>query len=296
MPSVSASSVGAPGKTLNIYPQGTVGPNVVPRALETVELTRLVADYRNATRCAMLAGFDGVEVHAAHGYLLDQFLRSGTNQRTDQYGGSSENRCRLLFEVLVAVLAEAGPGRVSVRLSPTQPGSANFFGAADENLLDSDGLHVTYGHVVRELNSLPLAYVLFTEPRWHGGKYDNNVEKDPGFNMPITNSVMYRKVYRGVLMAAGGFTPQSAEGAVQTGTCDMIAFGRWFIANPDLPQRIRVGAPLNRYVRDTFYSYEEEGYTDYPDMVGSVGVTGKYTTVEPLTLGSPASERTAARL
>jgi len=285
MPSVSASAIAAPGKTLNAYPAGQIVPNAVPRALETDEIPRLVADYRHAARCAMRAGFDGVEVHAAHGYLLDQFLCSGTNRRTDAYGGSHENRCRLLMEVLSVVVEEAGAGRVAVRLSPTQPGAANFFGAEDENIMDANGLHVTYGYIVKRLNDLPLAYVLFTEPRWHGGKYDNDVEKDPGHNMPLTNSLAYRGACRGVLMAAGGFTPASAQAAVGDGFCDLVAFGRWFISNPDLPQRIRAGAPLNRYVRDTFYTYGEEGYTDYPDMAGSIGTAGKYGLVDQGALG-----------
>merc|ERR1719215_792596 len=118
---------------MNSYPPGDRVPNAEPRALEASELPRLVEDYRHAARCAMRAGFDGVEVHAAHGYLLDQFLRSGTNRREDAYGGSPENRCRLVLEVLEAVAGEVGPGRVAVRLSPTQEGSANFFGAEDDN-------------------------------------------------------------------------------------------------------------------------------------------------------------------
>merc|ERR1712224_1019306 len=173
-----------------------------------------------------------------------------------------------------------GPGRVAVRLSPTQPGSAGFFGAKDTNELDADGRHKTYGHAVRSLNSFPLAYLLLTEPRWAGGKYDNDVEKDPGFNMPITNSNTYRPIYKGVLMAAGGFLPAAAEDSVQNGTLDLVAFGRWFISNPDLPERIRLGKPLNRYVRNTFYSYEAEGYVDYPDLQGNFGVIGKYPLVD----------------
>mmetsp|Transcript_74990 Transcript_74990/g.219665 ORF Transcript_74990/g.219665 Transcript_74990/m.219665 type:complete len:424 (+) Transcript_74990:123-1394(+) len=289
LPSVSASALAMKGKTRNIYPEGTVGPNATPRALETAEIPRLVEDYRHAASCAIRAGFDGVELHAAHGYLIDQFLRTGTNQREDQYGGSPENRCRLLLEVVGALVEVAGPGRVSLRLSPTQPGSAGFFGADDDNMMDADGVHVTYGYAIRQLNNVPLAYLLLTEPRWSGGKYDNDVEKDPGFNMPITNSHTYRKVYRGVLMAAGGFTPASAEETVQAGICDLIAFGRMFIANPDLPERIRARAEtLNRYVRDTFYSYGEEGYTDYPDMAGSVGVPGKYKAMSTAVFGQEA--------
>jgi len=237
----------------------------------------------------MRAGFDGVEVHAAHGYLIDQFLRSGTNRRSDVYGGSPENRCRLLLEVVAAAVEEAGPGRVAVRLSPTQPGSANFFGAEDDNMIDSDGFHVTYGYAIRQLNSFPLAYMLLTEPRWHRGKFDNDVEKDPGFNMPVTNSATYRRIYEGVLMAAGGFTPSTACQVVRDGVCDVVAFGRWFISNPDLPARIRSGAQLNRYKRETFYSYGEEGYIDYPNMEGTVGTSGKYAIIDPIALTKPAT-------
>merc|ERR1712224_926408 len=156
MPSVSASDQAIPGKTTNAYPPGKPVPNAAPRALETDEIPRLISDYRHAAECALRAGFDGVEVHAAHGYLLDQFLRTGTNNRTDQYGGSPENRCRLLLEVIEAVVKIVGPGRVAVRLSPTQPGSAGFFGAQDSNDMDENGMHKTYVHAIQSLNSFPL--------------------------------------------------------------------------------------------------------------------------------------------
>lgn len=286
LPSVSASAIAAPGKSTNIYPEGSSpGPNAVPRELRVEELQRVVSDYRHAARCAHRAGFDGVEIHAAHGYLLDSFLRTGTNRREDSYGGSPQNRCRLLLEVLAAVVQELGPGRVAVRLSPTQPNSAIFFGAEDDNHMDSEGRHVTYGYAVRKLNDLPLAYLLLTEPRWSGGKYDNDVDKDPGFNMPVTNSIAYRPIYHGTLMAAGGFTPLGGEEAVAGGVCDLVAFGRFFISNPDLPARIRAGARLNRYERNTFYSYGEEGYIDYPDLEGKVGTKGKYALVDAGGLG-----------
>lgn len=289
-PSISASAIAAKGKTVNIFPEGSSGPNAEPRALDEAEIPRLIEDYRHAARCAIRAGFDGVEVHGAHGYLLDQFLRDGTNQRTDKYGGSAENRARLLLEVMDAVVAEMGPGRVAVRLSPTQPGSANFFSAEDGNVMDADGLHETYGHVVKQLNKLPLAYVLLTEPRWFGGKHDGDVEKDPGFNMPVTNSTTYRKAYKGVLMAAGGFTPSAANETVGAGLCDVVAFGRFFISNPDLPERLRTGARLNRYDRRTFYTWEADGYTDYPDLAGKVGVASKYETIDPASIGAPPAK------
>jgi len=162
--------------------------------------------------------------------------------------------------------------------------------------MDADGFHVTYGHAVRQLNDFPLAYLFFTEPRWSGGKYDGDVENDPGFNMPITNSSTYRKLYKGVLMAAGGFTPTTAKDTVDAGTCDLIAFGRLFIANPDLPERIRTGANLNSYARKTFYSYDEDGYIDYPDMKNTVGITGKYSIVTSGMFGQAAKAPPAAKL
>ncbi|CAK9017643.1 unnamed protein product [Durusdinium trenchii] len=279
MPSVSASAIAIRGKTWNVYPEGRKDLNATPRALETCELERVVSDYRHAARNAMRAGFDGVEVHGAHGYLLDQFLRTGTNKRTDGYGGTPENRCRLLLEVVAAVSEEVGPGRVAVRLSPTQPGAFDFFGASDENQMDADGCNVTYRYAIERLNGLPLAYLLLTEPRWSGGRHDDDAEKDPGFNMPVTNSMTYRKIYKGVLMAAGGFLPSTASEHV--GNCfDLVAFGRWFLANPDLPLRIQVGAPLNHYSRERFYTHEEDGYVDYPDMTGSFGKAGKYSLID----------------
>jgi len=283
-PSVSASAIAAPGKTISIFPKGK-GLNATPRALETAEIPRLVEDYRHAARCAKKAGFDGVEIHSAHGYLLDQFIRTGTNQRTDGYGGTAENRCRLSLEVASAVIEEMGPGRVAVRLSPSKSGSMLFYGSTDSDELDEGGLHVAYKHLITELGHLPLAYLLLTEPRWHQGKFDDDAAKDPGFNMPLTASADYRPVYPGTLAAAGGFTPATAAQAVREGTCDLVGFGRWFISNPDLPERIREGAPLNQYNRKTFYSNDEEGYTDYPDMQGSFGVSGRYSVVSQNTLG-----------
>jgi N-ethylmaleimide reductase len=279
MPSVSASNIQKPGKTRNIYPEGSKGPNATPRALDTTEIPRLIADYVHAAECCKRAGFDGVEIHAAHGYLIDQFLNDGTNKRTDQYGGSIENRCRLMLKVIEAIVKVYGAGRVAIRLSPTQEGSMRFVPEGDSDPV------ALYTHAVSALNSFPLAYLLLTEPRWNGGS-DNDIDNDPGFNMPITNSIRYRPLYKGVLMAAGGFTPESAHQTVADGIADVIGFGRWFISNPDLPERIRSGAQLTRYVRSTFYVYTEDGYTDYPNMSGSIGITGKYQLIDADKIGS----------
>ena len=235
---------------------------VEPRALETGEIARVIADYRIAARNADRAGFDYVELHAAHGYLVEQFLCDGINQRTDQYGGSIENRCRFLFEVVAALVAELGPGRVAVRLSPTalDPTTGTFyqtyFGA-----ISSDP-ETLYDHAVAGLNAFPLAYLMLTEPRVGALSVDPGTDRSAGH--PIRNARL-RTIYSGTLIGAGGFTPLTAEAAVASGTYDLIAFGRWFLANPDLPDRLRDGTPLNVYDRTTFYGSGAEGYTDYPE-------------------------------
>ena len=260
-----------------------------PRALTLQELPRLVEDYRRAARNALRAGFDGVELHAAHGYLLDQFLQDGVNVRTDAYGGSVGNRCRLLFEVVGALREVVGAGRLGVRLSPTTLDPATgrqnqlYYAATCS---DPDA---TYAHAVAGLNGRGLAYLLLTEPRWTG-RDDGDFATDKGFGKPLSNA-KYRDIYRGTLMAAGGFTPASAAEAVAAGTYDLVAFGRWFLSNPDLPERIRTGAQLNVYDRDTFYHATidgggDEGYTDYPSLDGSVGTPGKYRLVDAAKIGS----------
>ena len=293
MPMVSASDVPAPGTTYNGYPQGGPVDNVAPRPLETEEIPRLIEDYRHAARCALRAGFDGVEVQCAHGFLLDQFMRTGTNLRSDAYGGTAENRARLFLEVVAAVVQVVGPGRVGARLSPTLPGSFVYFGTHDDDIMDADGVHEAYGHAARGLNAFPLAYLLLTEARASrradAGDHDG-LEKDAapaystgpaaGANMEVSNSSIFRSVYKGVLIAATGYTPGTAEQAVRDGTLDMVAFARYFVSNPDLPTRIRQRAVLNKYDRSTFYSYGEEGYTDYPDLEGTMGVQGKYETID----------------
>ena len=237
-------------------------PAVVPRALDTLEIARVIGDYRVAARNADRAGFDFVELHAAHGYLVEQFLCDGINRRTDRYGGSIENRCRFLFEVVEALVAELGPGRVAVRLSPTarDPSTGKFyqtyFGAI------SSEPEAQYDYAVAGLNAFPLAYLMLTEPRVGALSVDPNA--DSSHSHPLRNARL-RAVYSGTLIGAGGFTPLTAEAAVAGGIYDLIAFGRWFLANPDLPDRLREGVPLNVYDRTTFYGNGARGYTDYPD-------------------------------
>jgi N-ethylmaleimide reductase len=220
-----------------------------PRALETSEIPGIIDAYRQAARNALQAGFDGVEVHGANGYLIEQFLQSKSNLRTDRYGGSIENRTRFLLEVTRAVIEVWGADRVGVRLSPY--GVANGSGEADPMPLNT--------HAIQLLNPLGLAYLHFIEPRSSGaGRAEVNHQNVPSAMVP------FRPVWNGVLITAGGFTGETAEAAISAGHADAIAFGRIFISNPDLPRRLREGFPLTPYNRATFYGGEEAGYTDYP--------------------------------
>jgi len=229
---------------------GKVVPYETPRALETEEIPGVVAAYQQAARNAKAAGFDGVEVHGANGYLIEQFLQSHSNRRTDRYGGSIENRVRFLMEVTEAVVDVWGGDRVGVRLSPY--GIANDSGEPDPMPL--------YTHAIRSLNALGLAYLHFIEPRSSGaGRAEVNWQNVP------SAMVLFRPIWKGVLITAGGFTGEAADAAIAAGHADAVAFGRIFISNPDLPRRLQQGYPLTPYNRATFYSGEEKGYTDYPE-------------------------------
>jgi N-ethylmaleimide reductase len=229
--------------------EGKMVPYETPRALETEEVGQIVEAFRQAAVNAKEAGFDGVEVHGANGYLLEQFLQSHTNLRTDRYGGSIENRARLLLEVTQAAIEVWGANRVGVRLSPY--GIANGSGEAEPMPL--------YTHVVKALDRLGLAYLHFIEPRSSGaGRAEVNWQNVP------SAMVLFRPLWRGILITAGGFTGEAAEAAIAQGHADAIAFGRIFISNPDLPRRLQHGFPLTPYNRATFYGGEAAGYTDYP--------------------------------
>ncbi len=222
---------------------------VTPRALETSEIEGIVADFKKAAQNAKMAGFDGVEVHGANGYLLDQFLQDGSNKRTDQYGGSIENRARFLFEVMDAVISVWGAGRVGVRLSPY--GTFNDVSDSDPEKL--------FSYVLEQLDERKIAFVDLIEPRSSSaGGEDSEVKNAPN------NADIFRKKFKGVLVSAGGYDAKLAKEAVESGKTDAVAFGRYFISNPDLPRRIKEGKELNKYNRATFYGGGEVGYTDYP--------------------------------
>jgi N-ethylmaleimide reductase len=227
-------------------------PFVTPRALETDEIPGIVEDYRRAAQNSVTAGFDGVEIHSANGYLLDQFLHDGSNKRTDRYGGSIENRARFLMEVVEAVTNVWGSDRVGIRLSPS-----GQFGS----MYDSD-LTALYSYVVKELNRFHLAYLHLVEPRVQG----NMDIEDDGTGL---STHFFRPLYNGTIVSAGGHNRETGEETLRSGDADLIAYGRLYIANPDLPQRFALNAPLNSYERSTFYGGTEKGYTDYPFLPGS---------------------------
>jgi N-ethylmaleimide reductase len=227
-------------------------PNTPSRALTLPEIADLVEQFRAAAVRGKQAGFDGVELHAANGYLFDQFLQDGSNKRTDIYGGSFENRARFLMEVTRAVISVWGSDRVAVRLGP----SGTWGDMSDSN---PEGL---FTYVAEELTKLNLAYIHLIEPRVLGNVDDDS--KDPN---PVAAQLI-RKHYKGVIIAAGGFKAETAEAVLQAGDADLVAFGRDFIANPDLPERLRRQLPLNSYDRPTFFGGTELGYTDYPFYSG----------------------------
>jgi len=219
-----------------------------PRALRLDEIPGLIQDYRQAARNAITAGFDGVEVHAANGYLIDQFLRDGSNQRTDEYGGSIENRTRLLDEVVSAIVSEIGAERTGVRLSPVTPAND----AADSNP------QPLFERAVERLDAIgPLAFIHVIEGATGG----------PRDNIAFDYAALRAK-FKGAWIANNGYDQARAEAAVASGYADMVAFGRPFIANPDLVERFRLGVALSELDKDTLYGGGAHGYTDYPSVSG----------------------------
>jgi N-ethylmaleimide reductase len=222
-------------------------PYVTPRALETEEVPRVVAQYADGARRAREAGFDGVEIHAANGYLIEQFLLDGTNHRSDAYGGSLERRARFLLEVTQAVVAVWGGDRVGVRLSPR----GTFNDMSDSNR------ETTFSHAIRELNAFGLAYLHLLDPL-----------PDSPFDNPELPRLAprLRRLFQGPVIVNGNFDARAAVRALAEGEADLVAFGVPFLANPDLVERWRRGAPLNEPDRKTFYGGDARGYTDYPTL------------------------------
>jgi len=225
-------------------------PYVAPRALETGELPGVVLQYSAGAQRAKIAAFDGVEIHNANGYLLDQFLRDGTNRRTDDYGGSVGNRARLTLEVAEAVAKVWGADRVGIRFSP---------GGVFNDMHDSNPL-ATFSYVLHELNRFHLAYahiIVSTEDDIRHG----------AVSVPLAE---LRQEFQGPLIVANGFNRETATRAVAEGVADAVAFGRLFLANPDLPERFRLNVPLNTPDESTFYGGAEKGYTDYPALAAEL--------------------------
>jgi N-ethylmaleimide reductase len=212
---------------------------VTPHALSLPEIAQVIEDYRLATRRALAAGFDGVELHTASGYLPEQFLSSGSNQRQDDYGGSVANRARFVLEVLSAMVAEAGSDRVGIKISPEM----GFNDITDTNPEE------TYTYLVDQLQPFNLAYL---HVALFGAKLDYHALLKPKFN--------------GAYLVGGGLDQATAQAALATGRADATVFGSAFLANPDLPERLRVGAALNAPDKATFYAPGEKGYTDYPAL------------------------------
>ncbi len=223
-------------------PAGKV-PHAAAHALTEAEIPAIVAAYAQGAKNAIEAGFDGVEVHGANGYLIDQFLRDGVNQRSDGYGGAMEKRARFLFEVLTAVTAAIGADRVGLRLSPL-----NSF----NSMIDSDPLALV-SFLADKLNAYQLAYLHVMRADFFGVQKADVV-------------TVAREKYKGVLIGNMGYTPEEAEKAIGEGKLDAVAFGTSFLANPDLPARIKAGAALNAPDSSTFYTPGAKGYTDYPTM------------------------------
>lgn len=215
---------------------------VTPRALETEEIPRVVEQFRQGAKNALAAGFDGVEIHGANGYLIDEFLQDGSNQRSDRYGGSIANRTRFLLEVVEAVTSVWGGNRVGVRLSPS---GTNY------SMNDSDR-SATFSYVVNALDAFNLAYFHLMEPNEWGSQTG-------------LDAAFFRPIFKGTLMVNGGYNRQKGDAVLASGAADLVS-GRTFLANPDLPKRFALNAPLNDPDPSSFYDGNDLGYTDYPSL------------------------------
>ena len=234
------------------FVDGGFVPVTPAREISKAEIKAILLDYKMAAQRALEAGVDGVEIHSANGYLPDQFLQDGSNHRTDEYGGTVENRARFLLQIVETVTGVWGTGRVGVRISP----SGVF------NEMDDSNPEALFSYVAEALNGFDLAYLHIIEPRIAGDVTKEHAENDA----PIASKWL-RGVYRGTLLAAGGFSKQSAEEALTQGDADLIAFGRLFTSNPDLPERFRHDLPLTPYDRSAFWGGTEHSYTDFQPYI-----------------------------
>lgn len=239
---VAPSAIAAAG-TLHT-PEGK-RPLETPRALETHEIPEIVEQFRKGAENALTVGFDGIELHGAFGYLIDQFLQDGSNQRTDEYGGSIENRTRFLLEVVEAVASVWGADRVGIKLSP----SNTFYGMHDSNP------KATFSYAIDALNRFGLAYLHLMEPN------ETDLATRDVLN-PVTP--LFRPIFKGTLITNGGYDHPKGDSILASGDADLVSFGKLFLANPDLPKRFELDAVLNTPDPKTFYAPDEKGYTDYP--------------------------------
>jgi len=239
---VAPSAIRAKGKT---FVNGTFTDISEPRALELSEIPGIIEDFKRGTENALAAGFDGVEIHGANGYLLDQFAKDGTNKRTDAYGGSIENRAKLMLEVSRAAAAVAGPDRTGIRISPVTPA----------NDISDSNPQALFDYIVDGLNALKLTYLHVVEGATGG----------PRDNAPFDYASL-RKRFKQAYVANNGYDVDLANKVLDANAADLIAFGKPFISNPDLVERLKKGAALNEWDKNTFYGGGAKGYTDYPTL------------------------------
>jgi N-ethylmaleimide reductase len=239
---VAPSAVRAKGKT---FVGGTFADVSEPRALDLSEIPGIIDSFKRASANALEAGFDGVEIHGANGYLLDQFAKDGANKRTDAYGGSIESRARLMLEVSKAVAAEAGANRTGIRISPVTPA----------NDISDSNPQPLFDHIVDQLNALKLVYIHVVEGATGGPRDIAPFDYDS-----------LRKRFSGAYIANNGYDFKLATEVLEKNKADLIAFGKLFISNPDLVERLKLGAPLNDFDKATFYGGNAKGYTDYPAL------------------------------
>uniref|UniRef100_A0A1J3FDE4 12-oxophytodienoate reductase 3 n=1 Tax=Noccaea caerulescens TaxID=107243 RepID=A0A1J3FDE4_NOCCA len=243
-----------------LLPDGSHVKYPRPRRLEASEIPQVVDDYRKSALNAIRAGFDGIEIHGAHGYLIDQFLKNGINDRTDQYGGSIANRCRFLLQVVKGVVSAIGASKVGVRISP----AIDHLDATDSDPLSLGLAVVDLLNKLQNENGSKLAYLHVTQPRYHAyGQTESGRQGSDEEEAKLMKSL--RMAYNGTFMSSGGYDKKLGMQAVQQGDADLVSYGRLFIANPDLVSRFKIDAKLNKYDRKTFYTQDPVvGYTDYP--------------------------------